>query len=205
MSKDKNIVCISSIDWNFIWQGHQEIMSSFAREGKRVLFIENTGVRTPGIRDMSRIRSRIKNWFSGIQGIRQEMENLYIFSPLVLPFPYSPIALWINRYLVISTLRKWMKVMHFDDPVVWVFLPTPLSLSIIEAINAETVVYYCIDNFRASVSWAKKIERSEIRILKRADLVFVTSRELYRHCAQYAQSVHFFPFGVDCNRFQEAR
>jgi hypothetical protein len=35
------------IDWDFIWQGHQEIMSTFAAEGHRVLFLENTGVRAP--------------------------------------------------------------------------------------------------------------------------------------------------------------
>ncbi len=43
MLKNENIICISSIDWNFVWQGHQEIMSTFARNGNRVLFIENTG------------------------------------------------------------------------------------------------------------------------------------------------------------------
>jgi len=43
---NENIICISSIDWDFIWQGHQEIMATFTRNGNRVLFIENTGVRT---------------------------------------------------------------------------------------------------------------------------------------------------------------
>ena len=32
-----DIVCISSIDWDVIWQGHQEIMSTFAKQGTRVL------------------------------------------------------------------------------------------------------------------------------------------------------------------------
>ena len=42
-----DILCISSIDWDFIWQGHQEIMSTLAAQGHRVLFLENTGVRAP--------------------------------------------------------------------------------------------------------------------------------------------------------------
>ena len=41
----ERIVCISSIDWDFNWQGHQEIMAALASEGSRVLFVENTGVR----------------------------------------------------------------------------------------------------------------------------------------------------------------
>jgi hypothetical protein len=61
MLKNENIICISSIDWDFIWQGHQEIMSALAKNGNRVLFIENTGVRAPRLKDSSRIRNRVKN------------------------------------------------------------------------------------------------------------------------------------------------
>ena len=58
-----DILCISSIDWDFIWQGHQEIMSTLAAEGHRVLFVENTGVRSPNLRDLPRLRQRIRNWW----------------------------------------------------------------------------------------------------------------------------------------------
>src|SRR5207249_10577232 len=47
MTRLPDILCISSIDWDFIWQGHQEIMSTLASRGHRVLFVENTGVRAP--------------------------------------------------------------------------------------------------------------------------------------------------------------
>src|SRR3989338_3131187 len=123
MLKNENIICISSIDWDFIWQGHQEIMSTLAKDGNRVLFIENTGVRPLGIKDISRIKSRIKNWFKGFKGIRKEMGNLHIFSPIVLPFPYARIARWINRHFIMSILCKWMKALDFSDPIVWTFLP----------------------------------------------------------------------------------
>jgi hypothetical protein len=43
----ETILCLSSIDWDFNWQGHQEIMSRLADHGNRVLFVENTGVRVP--------------------------------------------------------------------------------------------------------------------------------------------------------------
>src|SRR3989338_101715 len=111
MLKNKNIICISSIDWDFIWQGHQEIMTTFAKSGNRVLFIENTGVRTARLKDMPRIKNRLKNWFSGVSGIRKETQNLYIYSPLLLPFPYLRIAILINRFLVLSLLKKWIRIM----------------------------------------------------------------------------------------------
>jgi hypothetical protein len=60
-----DIVCFSSIDWQFIWQGHQEIMSTLAANGNRVLFVENTGVRAPAMRDLPRVRQRLRNWWRG--------------------------------------------------------------------------------------------------------------------------------------------
>ena len=147
MLKNENIICISSIDWDFIWQGHQEIMSTYAETGNRVLFIENTGVRTPGIRDIPRIKKRIKNWFRGIKGIRKEKDNLYVFSPLALPFPYSKIAKRINRFLLLPGLKRWMKAMDFSDPIIWTFLPTPLSLDIANNLIEKILIYYCIDKF----------------------------------------------------------
>ena len=101
MLRNESLICISSIDWDFIWQGHQEIMSTYARNGNRVLFIENTGVRVPSIRDLPRLKKRLKNWAKGVRGIRKEQENLYVFSPVVLPFPYSRIARWINNHILL--------------------------------------------------------------------------------------------------------
>ena len=205
MLKNENIICISSIDWDFIWQGHQEIMSTIAREGNTVLFIENTGVRVPRIRDFSRIKQRIKNWFRGIKGIRKEGDNLYIYSPLILPFPYSRIARWINRHLILSVMDKWMRAMDFSDPVIWTFLPTPLSLDIADNIMKKLLVYYCVDNFSASSSFAKKIKRSEERLLEKSDIVFVTSKALESRCLKHNENVYRFPFGVCLKEFEKAR
>lgn len=204
MLKNENIICISSIDWDFIWQGHQEIMSALAANN-RVLFIENTGVRVPGIRDIPRLRNRIKNWLRGVKGIRKEMSNLYIFSPLVLPFPYSRFARWVNLRLILPVLERWTKAADFTNPIVWTFLPTPLSYDIIDNLVKKVVIYYCIDNFSASSDSVKKIRRSEINLLKKTDLVFVTSRALYNYCSQYNKRVNIFSFAVNFEEFEEAR
>jgi uncharacterized SAM-binding protein YcdF (DUF218 family) len=203
MLKNENIICISSIDWDFIWQGHQEIMSSLAANGNKVLFIENTGVRPPGIKDIPRIRQRIKNWLRSVKGIREERENLYIYSPLVLPFPYSRIARLINNYLILPVLDKWMKIMNFSNPILWTFLPTPLSLDIIDNVNKKILIYYCIDSFTVSSVSAKKIKKSEVNLLRKADLVFVTSNQLANYCSKYNPRVFKFPFGVNFEKFNK--
>ena len=156
------MLCISSIDWDFIWQGHQEIMSTLAAQGHRVLFLENTGVRSPKLRDLPRLRQRIRNWWRSTRGFREERPNLFVYSPIVLPLPYSRIARWINRVLMMQSLRRWMRAVGFSRPVVWTFLPTPLAHELIDHLDPSLTIYYCIDDLASSSPEARSItvERS---------------------------------------------
>ncbi len=200
-----DILCVSSIDWDFIWQGHQEIMSRLAAQGHRVLFVENTGVRAPKVRDLPRVRQRIHNWWRGTKGFRQERPNLFIYSPLLLPLPYFWLARWINRWLLSRALRRWMEAVGFNRPVLWTFLPTPLALDIIRVVDPQLTIYYCIDDLASSSPGARKIVTSEERLFRTADLVFVTSERLRERAARYRREVHLFPFGVNLERFEEIR
>jgi len=200
-----DILCVSSIDWDFIWQGHQEIMSRMAAQGHRVLFVENTGVRAPKVRDLPRVRQRIRNWWRGTKGFRQERHNLFIYSPLLLPLPYFWLARWINRWLLARALRRWMEAVGFNRPILWTFLPTPLALDIIRAVDPQVTIYYCIDDLASSSPGARKIVTSEERLFAQADLVFVTSERLRERAARYRSDVHLFPFGVNLERFEEVR
>jgi uncharacterized SAM-binding protein YcdF (DUF218 family)/glycosyltransferase involved in cell wall biosynthesis len=200
-----DILCISSIDWDFIWQGHQEIMSTLAAEGHRVVFLENTGVRAPKVRDLPRVRQRIRNWWRGTKGFREERPNLFVYSPLVLPFPYSRVARWINRFLLMRSLRRWMRATGFYRPIAWTFLPTPLALDLLREIDPQLTIYYCIDDLASSSLAARRIVPSEQRLFREADLVFVTSEALRRRAAMFSSRVHLFPFGVSFERFDQVR
>ena len=203
MLKNKNIICISSIDWDFIWQGHQEIMSTLADSDNRVLFIENTGVRPPTIRDLPRIKKRLSNWRRSVKGLRKESENLYVYSPIILPFPYSRIARYINRHFIVSAIKKWAQSINFSNPIIWTFLPTGIVLDIVDALDATVFIYYCIDNFSASSKLAARIKEAENNVIKKADLVFVTAKSLYDRCAEYNNDVYLFPFGVNLDVYKK--
>ncbi len=200
-----DILCVSSIDWDFIWQGHQEIMSRMAAQGHRVLFVENTGVRAPKVRDLPRVRQRIRNWWRGTKGFREERPNLFVYSPLLLPLPYFWIARLINRWLLARALRRWMEAVGFARPILWTFLPTPLALDVIRAVDPQVTIYYCIDDLPSSSPGARKIVASEVQLFKQADLVFVTSEKLRERAAAYSDRVHLFPFGVNLERFDAVR
>jgi uncharacterized SAM-binding protein YcdF (DUF218 family) len=204
MLKNENIVCISSIDWDFIWQGHQEIMSAFARNGNRVLFIENTGVRSPNFGDVNRLRKRISNWFRSTKGFRKEEDNIFVFSPVMLPFPYSKIASWINRRLLIEPLRRWAKAMSFHDPIVWTFLPTSIALDIInEFDDRKLLAYYDIADFGALTDNPKKLKKTEESVIKKCDIIFAQGRTIADKCKKLNSNVHIFPFGVNTKVFED--
>lgn len=203
MLKGENIICISSIDWDFIWQNHQEIMSRFVDNGNRVLFIENTGVRMPKLRDLPRLKRRFINWRKGLSGIRKERDGLYIYSPLLLPFPYLWIARRLNKMLLNSILRRWVKSMNFSDSIMWIYLPTGTTLDLLENLDNKLVIYYCVDNFSASSPTAKKIKRTEEKVIRKSDLIFTTSRGLYKRCIQYNNNVHLFTGGVNMNNYRK--
>ena len=200
-----DVLCVSSIDWDFIWQGHQEIMSRMAAQGHRVLYVENTGVRAPKVRDLPRVWQRIRNWWRGTKGFREERPNLYIYSPLLLPLPYFWLARWINRTLLSRALKRWMDAVGFHRPILWTFLPTPLALDIIRAVDPQVTIYYCIDDLASSSHGARKIVTSEEQLFRQADLVFVTSERLRERAARHSDRVHLFPFGVNLERFDAVR
>jgi len=201
---NENILCISAIDWDFIWQGNQEIMSTLAAQGNTVLFIDNTGVRRPSWQDIPRLVQRIKNWRAGVKGVRKERDNLFVYSPLVLPFPYSRLARVLNRVLILRVIKGWMRSVGFYNPIVWTFLPTGLAIDIIRGVNPKLTIYYCIDNFEASSAGARRVRKTEEQLLRKSDFVFVTSQRLRERCLQFNSRVHVFPFAVNIEVIQGA-
>ena len=91
MLSGQDFVIISSVEWNFLWQGPHEIATRLARAGNRVLYVENTGVRSPKWEDARRVSQRVTRWASAAArgGVRQMEPNLFVCSPLVMP-PFSP-------------------------------------------------------------------------------------------------------------------
>lgn len=201
----EGIVCLSSIDWDFIWQQNQEIMSRFAKAGTPVLFIENTGIRAPGLRDMPRIWARFRNWWRSAEGFREIAPNLIVLSPLLLPFPYSRLARWVNSRLIARSITAWMRATRRNAPVLWTFLPTPLVHDIIADLEPALVVYYYTANFAASSAGARGVAESEDKLLRRADIVFVTSKALRARALEFREQAHFVPMGVDFETFEVQR
>ncbi|MBN2453528.1 MAG: YdcF family protein [Candidatus Omnitrophica bacterium] len=204
MLKNQDIICISSIDWDFVWQGHQEIMSTFARNGNRVLFIENIGVRSPNLGDVHRLKKRIVSWIRSTKGFREERKNLFVYSPVILPFPHSKIAGRMNRQLLIEPLKRWMKAISFRDPIIWTFLPTSMALEIIDEFDSrKLLVYYNIADFNVLTDNPKRLRDTENKLIKKCDVIFAQGPAIANKCLKINPNVHIFPFGVNTKVFDD--
>jgi glycosyltransferase involved in cell wall biosynthesis len=204
MLSGRNILCISSIDWEFNWQAHQEIMSTLVGQGNRVLFLENTGVRAAGLRDFDRLRRRWQNRRRGGGGFWEPRPGLVVCSPVVVPLPYSSLARRLNVRILGGSLRRWMRAAGFDDPIAWTFLPSPLACALIREIGAPLTVYHCVDDLPSSSPAAGRLHASEAALFRDADLVFVTSERLRQKAARHRAEVHRIPPGVRLEKFQRA-
>jgi glycosyltransferase involved in cell wall biosynthesis len=196
-----DIVCLSSIDWDFNWQGHQTIMSAFAAGGDRVLFIENTGVRRPRLSDTPRLLRRLRNWRSGKAGRRTVAPGLDVLSPLAVPFPYMRWARAVNVRVLRRAIHAWRGAGSPRALVEWSFLPTPLALDLKNLVQPTRLAYYCVDDLPSSSRPARHCRATEERLLREADLVFAASRGLRARAQTFRDEVHLMPFGVDFPSF----
>lgn len=82
---------------------------------------------------------------------------------------------------------------------------TPLALPLLDALDARTVVYDCMDELAAFDHAPAALLDREADLLDRADLVFTGGPSLYRAKKDRHPSVHCFPSSVDAHHFGTAR
>jgi len=200
--RNKNIIIISSVDWSTHWQMHHQLASSFVAAGSRVLFIENTGVRTPKVKDIGRIRDRIRNRMNSEHGFIQINDHLYVYSPIFIPLPYSKIANYFNVTLISLSVKRWMHLIRFSEPVVISFLPTPLAQGFIDEINPSLSVYYCANHMAGASSDTAPLRVWEDKLFSKADIVFSISDAITERAKPFAHFIYSFPAGVDIGKFE---
>ena len=197
----KSYIIFSSIDWSTHWQIHHQLVNSIVLSGDKVLFVENTGVRSPQIKDFGRILERVKARLSSIHGFKDVESSVTVFTPVFIPYPYNKLSIFLNTLLISRSIRRWIKVVKFYEPICISFLPTPAVQEIIRNIDPSLKIYYCADDMSRSLSNPRKLNKYENRFFKDVDLVFTTSHKMYKKALQVSDSVYNVPAGIDSSKF----
>ena len=205
MLSGRDIILVSSIEWDFNWQGHQEIASRLARAGNRVLYVENMGVRSPGLYDAGRVARRFSHWAGSLLdgGVRQVSPDLYVCSPLILPPFGSRVRRELNRRLLLPLILRAVRNLRFDPDVIWTFLPTDTVATLVRMLRKPrgVVVYYCIADFAELSPHRNEILKSERSIIEMSDVVFAQGPRLAERCSHGGKKAEIFRFGVNLSRF----
>ncbi|MCK5605628.1 glycosyltransferase, partial [Candidatus Pacearchaeota archaeon] len=94
-----------------------------------------------------------------------------------------------------------MKRRDFHPFILWITHPTQVDC--LELLPADLVCYDCVDNWPdfSGDKRREEIMEKEIRLLSRADVVFVTSRALLRRIQNHARNAYLVPNGVEAEHF----
>lgn len=203
----RSIVCLSTIDWDFLWQGHQEMMSRFAAGGARVVYVENTGARSVRVSDLPRIARRLAHGVvEHVGAARTPVAGVRVVAPLVLPFPKVPLARLLNERVLLPRLAGRIRDLSGPPDVIFTILPTPDAVQLIRRLRgpACVLVYYCLADFQELSDLGRRIEDSERWIVRESDLVFVQTQDFARRFERENANIHEFQFGVNLDTFVHA-
>lgn len=197
------IICFSTLSWDYLWLRHQEVMTRFAENRNRVLFVEPLGIRMPKWEDRKRIVARLRNRSkAGTRGIRQVRENIWVVDPLVNPFQQIGMVHTRNVRAVTAQLKTAIGEVGGGTPIFWTFVPTPLARDVIANTRHKLVVYDCLDALTENPKGVfSSFAESEKQLSRDADLVFVTSHTLLKRQKDLNPHTYYVPHGVQYENF----
>ena len=207
--RDATIVCLSSIDWEFVWQAHHEIMSRLGAAGNKVIFVENTGgVRSVRPSDARRLLQRAANATRQMfRGDRRPMTNVTVIAPLLLPFARNPLARLVNDRVLTPLMAAKIRRMAGPDPIVYTFLPTANALRLIDLVGGPRaiVVYHSLADYQALAEDHDAMTETESALVRRSNLVFVQSAGLRQRFEAISPRVFDLGIGVNLSVFDPAK
>ena len=209
------VVCLSAIDWDFLWQRTHEIMSQFAAMGYPVLFVENTGVRNPGLRDLPRVGNRLAKLLmvkkpSADEQSNESHHNISVLSPFALPFPYSKIAVNVNSHLLQSKLQQFSREVNvpINRILLWSYMTTPLAINLAKSFSWAGVVVDLVSD-PCKVAGAESLVGSHQEMLELADIILCASTSTAETAKEYLQKpgygrLHLFEDGFSTRLYEMA-
>jgi glycosyltransferase involved in cell wall biosynthesis len=178
-----DLICLSHLRWDFVYQRPQHLMNRFARQC-RVFYVEEP------IFDSAVPRLEVSRRPSGVW--------------VVVPhLPRGLSEAEVNaaeQSLLIDDL-----LMEYDisDYVLWYY--TPMALGFTQHLEPLAVVYDCMDELSAFKGAPRALKEREAELFQRADLVFTGGYSLYEAKRSLHRNVYPFPSSIETAHFAQAR
>ena len=179
--QNTDLVCLSHLRWNFVFQRPQHLMTRFASE-RRVFFFEEP------IFDSQKATLQI----------RRDADVRVVVPHL--PQGMTPQA--VNDTLD-ALLHEMCAEWAIAKPICWYY--TPMALQFSRTIDAGAIVYDCMDELSMFKGAPPELLWLEDELFDRADVVFTGGHSLWEAKRGRHPRVYPFPSSVDVAHFRKAR
>jgi glycosyltransferase involved in cell wall biosynthesis len=199
--KGENIICFAK-EWSEDPTSNNHVMLLLAQENK-VLWLNSIAMRRPTFtsgRDLGKVWRKLKSFFRGAE---HPAPNLWVVTPIVLPFPHSRLAIAINRWILRATLGHYRRKLGLREFQLWTFLPN--AVEYVGKLGESLVVYYCIDEWSTFTYLdGRKMSAMERKLMQRADVCFMTAHSLLESKEDLNPNTFLASHGVDHAHFAKA-
>ncbi len=200
MLSGRDIICFAN-DWQADPLSKKHLMVRLAKTN-RILWINSLHNRKPRLtrKDTRRVIQKVREFLRGLVCLHP---NIWILTPLYVPFLRFARVRRLNRFLLKWQLRFALWRLGFCGPITWTFVPT--SADVVGELGECMVIYHCVDEFTAfSDAAVTDVHQSEMQLLKKADLVLAASQPLWERKRVANQHTYLLLHGVDYEHFRRA-
>jgi UDP-galactopyranose mutase len=179
------IIVFSHLRWDWVFQRPQHLLTRFAARTPIIFFEEpmhDANASDPYIETHS------------------PHPNVVVARPRT-PGPahgFADSAMPLLRKMLSTLLRE----RRVGPAVAWFY--TPCALPLLEAVDADVVVYDCMDELSAFRGAPPELVERERELFARADVVFTGGPSLFAAKRERHANVHCFPSSVDAAHFAQA-
>jgi len=177
-----DLICLSHLRWDFVYQRPQHLISRFAPE-HRVFFVEEP------VFDSDTPRLHVTPRPGGVQ-------------VLVAHLPWGPTE-EEHGLMYKRLLGDFMQENAVRDYVLWYY--TPMMVTWTADLEPKAVVFDVMDDLAAFAGSHPELLGREVKLLDRADLVFAGGPTLYAGKKDRHPRVFFLASAVDVAHFGQAR
>ncbi|MEO7903087.1 MAG: glycosyltransferase family 1 protein [Capsulimonas sp.] len=177
-----DLVCLSHLRWDFVYQRPQHLLSRCARN-HRVFFVEEP------VFDSDSPRMEAGKRPDGVEVV----------------VPHLPGGLPAEQVERIQEdlLGNFFAERKIDDYVFWYY--TPMAIAFTKSFTPRAVIYDAMDELSAFQGAPPELLEREQDLYKKADLVFTGGQSIYEAKRSQHPSVHAFPSSVDVPHFAQGR
>ncbi|NYT46305.1 glycosyltransferase [Alcaligenaceae bacterium] len=198
-----DIILLSTADWdNPFWTNKQHVALELSRLGHRVLYVDSLGLRRPtaSARDLRRIGKRL---MKAVRPPRKVRDNLWVWSPVVLPWQRYSVIRRINRLLLNAGLWLWMKALGLKRQWLWTY--NPLTTAFFDLRSFDCCIYHCVDEIKAQPGMpVEALEQAEEDLSRRVAIIFATSTQLAETRRVWNAHTYYLPNVADFQHFNTA-